>query len=93
MDVVNIHDAKTHLPALLDRVAAGETVLLGRRNKPVARLTPLALETPALTKRRPIRLAQGRSSSRLLFLNRWTMRCLIFGRAARLSRTHQRKRT
>lgn len=59
MDVVNIHDAKTHLSALLDRVASGETVLLGRRNKPVARLMPLALETPALKKRRPIGLARG----------------------------------
>lgn len=59
MEVVNIHDAKTHLSALLDRVAAGETVLLGRRNKPVARLMPLAAETPVLKKRRPIGLAQG----------------------------------
>ena len=59
MDVVNIHDAKTYLSALLDRVAAGETVLLGRRNKPVARLMPLAVEMPALKKRRPIGLAQG----------------------------------
>ena len=55
---MNIHDAKTHLSALLNRVAAGETVLLGRRNKPVARLMPLARETPA-KKRRPIGLAQG----------------------------------
>ena len=59
MDVVNIHDAKTHLSALLNRVAAGETLLLGRRNKPVARLMPLAAETPALKKRRPIGLALG----------------------------------
>jgi prevent-host-death family protein len=59
MDVVNIHDAKTHLSALLNRVAAGETVFLGRRNKPVARLMPLALETPSLKTRRPIGLAQG----------------------------------
>lgn len=59
MDVVNIHDAKTHLSELLNRVAAGETVLLGRRNKPVARLMPLAAEKHALEKRRPIGLAQG----------------------------------
>lgn len=59
MEVVNIHDAKTHLSALLNRVAAGETVFLGRRNKPVARLMPLAPETPALKKRRPIGLAKG----------------------------------
>lgn len=59
MEVVNIHDAKTHLSALLDRVAAGETVLLGRRNKPVARLMPLEPATAALKKRRPIGLAKG----------------------------------
>ena len=59
MEVVNIHDAKTHLSALLNRVAAGETVLLGRRNKPVARLMPLAPETPVLKICRPIGLAQG----------------------------------
>ena len=59
MEIVNIHDAKTHLTALLNRVAAGETVLLGRRNKPVARLMPLAPDTPALKMRRPIGLAQG----------------------------------
>lgn len=59
MEVVNIHDAKTHLSALLNRAAAGETVLLARRNKPVARLMPLAVEMPALKKRRPIGLAQG----------------------------------
>ena len=57
MEVVNIHDAETHLSALFNRVAAGETVLLGRRNKPVARLMPLAPETPTLKKRRPIGLA------------------------------------
>ena len=59
MEVVNIHEAKTHLSALLNRVAAGETVLLGRRNKPVARLMPLAVEMPTLKKCRPIGLAQG----------------------------------
>ena len=59
MEVVNIHDVKTHLSALLNRVAAGETVLVGRRNKPVARLMPLAPETLALKIRRPIGLAQG----------------------------------
>ena len=62
MDEVSISDAKTHLSALVNRVAEGETVLLGRRNKPVARLMPLAPETPALKKRRPIGLAQGAST-------------------------------
>ena len=34
-------------------------MLLGRGNKPVARLMPLAPETPVLKIRRPIGLAQG----------------------------------
>lgn len=59
MEVVNIHEAKTHLSALLDRVAAGETVLLARRNKPVARLMPLEPEASVVKKRRPIGLAKG----------------------------------
>lgn len=59
VDVVNINDAKTHLSALINRAAAGETVRLGRRNKPVARLTPLAQASSAPKKRRPIGLAKG----------------------------------
>ena len=38
MDVVNLADAKAHLSELLDRVEAGDTIEIGRRGKPVARL-------------------------------------------------------
>jgi prevent-host-death family protein len=37
--VVNVHEAKTHLSRLLERVAAGEEVVIARSGKPVARLT------------------------------------------------------
>lgn len=37
---VNIHDAKTHLSRLLERVEAGEEIVIGRAGKPVARLVP-----------------------------------------------------
>ena len=37
---VNIHDAKTHLSALLQKVAAGGEVVIARSGKPVARLVP-----------------------------------------------------
>ncbi|MBO0705080.1 MAG: type II toxin-antitoxin system Phd/YefM family antitoxin [Candidatus Dormibacteraeota bacterium] len=40
MNVVNIHEAKTHLSRLLDRVAAGEEITIGKAGKPVARLVP-----------------------------------------------------
>jgi prevent-host-death family protein len=35
---VNIHEAKTHLSRLLQRVAAGEEVTISRAGVPVARL-------------------------------------------------------
>jgi prevent-host-death family protein len=37
---VNIHEAKTHLSRLLNRVEAGEQVLISRAGRPVARLVP-----------------------------------------------------
>jgi len=39
---VNIHEAKTHLSKLLQRVAAGEEVTIANRGTPVARLVPAA---------------------------------------------------
>lgn len=38
MKVTNIHEAKTHLSKLLERVARGEEVIIARAGKPVARL-------------------------------------------------------
>jgi prevent-host-death family protein len=43
MTQVNIHEAKTHLSRLLQRVAAGEEIVIARGGKPVARLVPLQL--------------------------------------------------
>ena len=37
-----VYEAKTHLPRLLDDVEAGETIVITRHGKPVARLTPIA---------------------------------------------------
>ena len=41
MQQVNIHEAKTHLSRLIDKVAAGEEIVIARAGKPVARLAPL----------------------------------------------------
>ena len=41
MIAVGAFEAKTHLSALLDRVAAGEEVLITKHGKPVARLVPV----------------------------------------------------
>lgn len=38
----NIHQAKTHLSRLLDRVAKGGSVVIARAGKPLARLVPLS---------------------------------------------------
>lgn len=38
---VNIYDAKTHFSDLIDRVGKGDEVVIARRGKPVARLTPM----------------------------------------------------
>ncbi|MDP2308537.1 MAG: type II toxin-antitoxin system Phd/YefM family antitoxin [Pseudomonadota bacterium] len=38
---VNVHDAKTQFSALLDRVLAGEEIIIAKAGTPVARLTPL----------------------------------------------------
>jgi prevent-host-death family protein len=42
--IVNIFEAKTHLSQLLERVRAGEEIILAKNGKPYARLVPL--ETP-----------------------------------------------
>ena len=40
--VINVHEAKTHLSQLLERVRAGEEIILAKAGKPYARLVPLA---------------------------------------------------
>ncbi len=48
MSEVNVRDARRSFKALLDRVAAGEEIVLLRRGKPVARLVPPAAEPSRL---------------------------------------------
>jgi prevent-host-death family protein len=38
MDMVNVHEAKTHLSRLLDRVARGEEIVIAKGGHPVAKL-------------------------------------------------------
>lgn len=45
MATVGSYEAKTHLPALLERVAGGETIIITKHGKPVARLVPVRQET------------------------------------------------
>ena len=58
MNRVNIHEVKAHLSEYLATVEAGETVVIARRNKPIAKLVPIGPEETT-KKRRPIGLAKG----------------------------------
>jgi prevent-host-death family protein len=42
---VNVHEAKTHLSRLLERVEAGEEFVIARAGRPVARLVPFVRRT------------------------------------------------
>ena len=44
--IVNIHEAKTHLSKLLERVKSGERIIIAKAGKPVAILSPID-EVPA----------------------------------------------
>lgn len=41
MATVNIHEAKTHLSRLVERAAKGETVIIAKAGKPMAKIVPL----------------------------------------------------
>ena len=42
---VNVHEAKSQLSRLLERVEEGETVVIARRGQPVAELVPTRRKT------------------------------------------------
>ena len=44
MGVFNVHDAKTHLSRLLDRVAQGEEIIIAKSGRPIAKLVRVASE-------------------------------------------------
>ncbi len=41
-NIINIHEAKTHLSRIVDEVAAGAEVIIAKAGKPMARLIPMA---------------------------------------------------
>ncbi len=53
MTIVNVHEAKTQLSKLLERIAAGEEIVIARAGVPVARLLPIE----PVMERKPGRLA------------------------------------
>ncbi len=53
---LNIHEAKTHLSRYLEEVIRGETIILCKRNIPIAEIRPIL---PRREYNRPIGLAKG----------------------------------
>lgn len=54
---LNIHEAKTHLSRYLGRLVRGESILLCKRNVPVAEIRPIP---PGRKTKRPVGLAKGK---------------------------------
>ena len=46
MMMINVHEAKTRLSELLVRVAAGETIIIAKAGKPVAKLERISEMLP-----------------------------------------------
>jgi antitoxin (DNA-binding transcriptional repressor) of toxin-antitoxin stability system len=57
MNKLNIHEAKTHLSAILAKLRPGDKVLICRRNTPIAEIRALPLSP---RKRRPFGLDAGK---------------------------------
>lgn len=69
---VNVHEAKTHLSRLLDRVHAGEEIIIAKNGEPYARLVSLEGRQP---KRRSGTLKESVGLGRTFFKplpSRWT---------------------
>ncbi len=56
MKPINVHEAKTHLSKLLERVERGEEITIARAGKPVAKLVPFTDQDAG---RRPFGLFKG----------------------------------
>ena len=55
-NIVNIHEAKTHLSRLVDEVAKGAEIIIAKAGKPLAKLTPI----DAPTRKKKLGLLKGK---------------------------------
>ncbi len=83
---VKVHEAKTHLSRLLQRVEAGEEITIARGDTPIARLVPIASSRAA---------AQGMDQGRIWMADDFDapdleLEALFEGRA--LPKTNRRKK-
>lgn len=51
METVNIHQAKTHLSRLIDRLSTGGGFIIAKAGKPVAKIVPLSAPDAGKAKR------------------------------------------
>jgi prevent-host-death family protein len=59
----NIHDAKTNLSRIIERVERGEEIVISRAGQPVAKLIPLP--------RTPRRAGRGSLRGKLVLADNW----------------------
>lgn len=57
MKIVNIHEAKTHLSRLVDQAALGESFIIAKAGKPLAKVMPL--DAPSTEQRRRLGFLAG----------------------------------
>lgn len=50
LERVNMHEAKTHLSKLVERVEGGEEIVISRAGKPAAKLVPVEVRPPGRRK-------------------------------------------
>ena len=56
---INVHEAKTHLSKLLERVESGEQLVIARAGKPIALLSPIPGELNKTEPKRQPGFAKG----------------------------------
>lgn len=57
METMNIHEAKTHLSRVVDRVSKGETVIIAKSGKPLVKIVPL--DTPSADEKKRLNFLAG----------------------------------
>lgn len=60
MDVVNIHQAKTHLSRLVEKAAKGESFIIAKAGKAMVKVVPV--DAPEQRQKRRIGFMKGRMS-------------------------------
>lgn len=73
MRSVNIADLKNRLSTYLDKVRAGEEILVRDRNRPIAKIVPLSLDDLDEEERELVAAGQFRPAERPLPASFWSM--------------------